>query len=579
MQKLKLPLINFLPLVLIVFSFSCVRQDRESQKDLVVVREMADASNLNPVFFSSELDHIIGLQIFQTLIGIDYPTEELVGVLAVSPAEETKDSTGNSVFHYEIRKEATFDNGRPILAEDVLFSLKLNLLPTYSQVGNLNYYSFIKDFKINPKNPRKFSIHCRNANKRNRYASGDFAILPWHLYDSNRLLKNFSLHELLHNDSLAHHKQLKQFAASFESNNFSMNEKYINGSGPYQLKKWEKGQFILLEKKDDWWGETLDDPIFFRANMPMIRYEIINDPVSALTALKGNNVELMRSIPAKDFMELSKNPAAQEKLIMKSKPIHAYQYIGFNHSNKFLQSRSLRKAIAHTIPKQEIIRLVYYDQAEAIYGPFSPLRKFFNPDLVDNLSYDPDKSRQILAENQYFDSDNDGLLETIVENDTLPLRLSYHYNAGNEQRKAVGIILREELKKIGIELQVKSLEWSVYLQGLRNGDFELFYGGVVSMPNSYNFIHLLHSSSAFGGRNYANYQNKKTDMILDQLEKSKQAEAESELIGQLIKQVHQDVPYYFLFTPKENLAHSKLLKNVNIYSIRPHYWAPEISKE
>jgi len=563
-------------ILLLIPQIACVQQLKEDEKKVLVVREMADAASLNPVFSGGELANIIGLHLFQSLIGIDYRTEEVVGILAKAPAVQEKDSLGRLLLHYEIRPEAEFDNGRPILAEDVLFSLKLNILPHYSQANGVYYYGFIEDFKIDHNDPRKFTIVCQNDQKRNQFASGDFAILPHEVYDSNRVLKPYDLSDLLKKDSIIKDKKLVEFAKEFENNSHAVEKKFIRGTGPYRLKNWEKGQYLTLEKKENWWGKKLRSNVFFIANMPQIRYEIINDPITALTALKSKQIDLMRSIPSKDFIGLKQNVSAKQNISFKSKATFSYQYLGFNTKNILLQDPSIRRAIALAVPKKQLIETVFYNQAEPIYGPFSPLRNFFNSKFLSDLGYDLIQSKTLLKQSKCIDYDNDGILEKAFKQDTLPLKLSYHFNAGNEQRKAVGIILQNELKKIGIELEVQAVEWSVYLQGLRNGDFELFYGGVVSLPINLNFSSLFHSASALGGRNYANYQNPEVDRLLEEIQITKDKNRQHKLIDQFSRKILQEVPYYFLLSPKENIAYNNALKNVHIYALRPNYWAAEI---
>ena len=156
------------------------------------------------------------------------------------------------------------------------------------------------------------------------------------------------------------------------------------------------------------------------------------------------------------------------------------------------------------------------------------------------------------------------------------MELSYGYNSSNKERKAIGLILKQELKKVGIDLKVIGVEWSVYSEKLRNGGFDLFFGGTVTTPSTPNFFGEFHSKSIGNGRNYASYNNTKADSLIEAINKELNLEAQKDLIYQFQEIIHRDLPYLYLYSPKERVAYSAQLKNVNIYSLRPNFWASEI---
>lgn len=554
---------------------ACNQPVKDRTKDQVIIREGTDASTLNPVFSSGEFSSILEMHIFQSLLGIDFKTEELVGVLAESAPEHLVDSNGKSRFHYQLRADASFDDGSEILAKDVLFSLKVNVCPTYNQNAGGAAYHFIEDFTINSIDPRKFTFHCIGNSPFNLIRSGGFAILQQKIYDPEGILNQFSYSELRNNESLSKDSSLIQFAAGFEDKKHAFDINYIGGSGAYKVKEWEKGQYLILEKKNEWWANKIEDNSFFKSTIPKIRYEIISDPITAITALKSGKIDFMKHVPAKDFIQLE---ATKDQYAITTQVIdkYAYQYIGFNINNRLLKDKSLRQALAYAIPREKIIEIILHGQASAIYGPFSPIQEEFKDKYLNAYRFDIEKSKKILEESGWVDFDKDGLLEKAFGTDTLSLNLNYTYNAGNQQREAVGVLLQSQLKELGISLEINAVEWSVYLKGLRTGKYDLFYGGTVTLPMLPNYTSIFSSSSANGGRNYANYQSEEMDSLIQLLNGTSESEEilESTLDAFTLR-IQEDIPYYFLFAPKENIAYSQHLKNVSIYSLRPNYWAPE----
>ncbi|MDA9072085.1 hypothetical protein N9J85_00160 [bacterium] len=98
----------------------------------------------------------------------------------------------------------------------------------------------------------------------------------------------------------------------------------------------------------------------------------------------------------------------------------------------------------------------------------------------------------------------------------------------------------------------------------------------LTMPITPDFTSSLHSSSANGGRNYANYQNPVLDRLIENILLKSNEKNRTELIKQAQIIIAEDSPYIYLLSTSSRFAHSNRLKNVPVYSIRPHFWAAEL---
>lgn len=115
---------------------------------------------LNPIVTSDSYAFMVQQHIFQKLIDVDYETNELVPVLAKARPAFIEYLDNDLIgMQMEIRTEATWDNGTPITAEDVAFSLKMLKWPELVPIKTA-YFEFIKKFKIDRSNPKKFTIIC-----------------------------------------------------------------------------------------------------------------------------------------------------------------------------------------------------------------------------------------------------------------------------------------------------------------------------------------------------------------------------------------------------------------------------------
>lgn len=564
--------------LLSIFLFSCVpAEKKQNTNEPINIHASSDAATLNPVAARDELSFIISMQLYQTLTAIDFNTEVLVGVIATSAPKLSTDSLNNLLISYEIRPEASFDDGTSITAKDVAFSLKLNVCPLINNVGGANYYGFIKEIVYRESDPLKISFKCEKAGPIYPYFSGDFAILPSHIYDPQNSLAKFSYKALLENDSLQYNPEIIKYAQEFNAEKYASDPNFINGSGAYQLKAWNRNKNILIERKKEWWGEKLDNKnTFFITNAPSLNYEIINDQTTAMVALKSGKIDFLRSIPPKDYLALQKS-ASSINLRTTSINEFGYQSIGFNLNNPLLNELALRKSIAYLTPKKKIIDKIYYGQAIPTNVPLSPQRKDLIDSTLNEYEYNIEKSKQLLKEANWQDKDNNGVLEKMIGGKIVECKLTYHYNSGNKEREAVGLILKDELKKVGIELEVIGIEWSVYLQKLRAGEMQIFFNGTSSLPIPPDFKSSFHSASANGGRNYANYKNQVSDSLIEVIKTSMDPEVRKTAIKAFQNQLNQDLPYVFLLTTKEQIAYSSKLNEVPTYSVRPNFWPPELS--
>jgi peptide/nickel transport system substrate-binding protein len=561
-------LLSFSPLF---FALACQQAPKIDSTNRVIIREKNDAATLNPVAASDQLSAYAGMQIFQTLTNIDFKTEKIVGVLAVAPPEISYDSAGKMKATYTLKENASFGNSDKVTFEDILFSIKINFCPLVSNSNGANYYSFIEE--VTAKDQQTFTITCNSAAVLNELRSGDFFVLPKNQYDSLNLLQNFSLQRLKTDSNLTNNDSIILFAESFNSSLIQTNPSSFQGSGPYQLKKWQKGERIILERKKDWWGDQYQqENTYFIANAEELQFEIINDNQTAVNALKAGEIDVLNYVSQNDFEKIE-NSTNIKTLECNQ---HDFNYIGFNCNNPILKERKFRKAIEASIPYEKIIEVVYQNQAELNRLPLALQQSNLRNDTIVFKGQDLELAKKMLAELGWMDSNGNGTLDKMIDGQLVECELQYHYNSGNDERKAVGYLLKNELNKIGISLQVNELEWLTYLKALKNNEIMLFMCGKLTLPITPDFTSALHSSSANGGRNYANYQNYALDSLIENILMEPNQQLRTVMIKKVQEIVANDAPYIYLLGTKNRFAHSNRLKNVPVYSIRPHFWAAEL---
>lgn len=572
-----------LPAIFMFFALlSCDSREEEkktAEEDepvIVRVREAVDANTLNPINSSGELSGYLSMKLFQSLLSIDYKSLEVVPLLAENKPLRQLLPSGKVKLSYKIREEAKWDNGKPITADDVAFSLKVIKNPYSSNIGAAAFYESIENIEYE-KSSKSFDIIFSEDYILNEIASGDYAILPMHVYDTNAYLQNFTVEQLSDPNSAYSPDEilmLSNFDEEFNSTSFQRDAKFINGSGSYQLKEWLSGQRIHLVKKKNWWADYLDgENTLFENNADEIIHIIIPDNTSALLALKNRELDVMRAIPAKDYIKLKEDSNFLAYFNLYSPDQLSYHYLGLNHKNLLLKDREIREALRASLDAEKIIKLVSKGYASRIVSPL-PLSSPQYNDTLKLHEYDLKKARGLLMRLNFKDLDKDGFLEKKIDGELVDLELDYVYHTDNDFRKYIAIILKEDAAKIGLKLNLIPLEWSSYLAKIRNGEFDIFYGARIMPPVPRDHKSAFHSESIGSGGNFIGFSNPEADALIDSIRVELNEGERRHLNWKFQELIMQEMPYIYLFSPQERIAISKKFENAYVSSMRPGYWVP-----
>lgn len=580
---LRILLLLIFPLSLL---FSCTEEKKtetgkkkSSKKNEVVIHISSDPGSLNPITFQSNTAGNLLAQIFQTLTSIDFKTLENTPVLAVArPQIEEINSgiyNGGLKFTYEIRPEASWDNGTPITAADVEFSLKVIKNPKVEAEALRTSYDFIDSIAIDPANQRKFSLFTKEKYIRSEAAAGAIPVIPAYIYDSAGLMKNFTVNQLSNPKKLAklqNNQQLIQFAEQFSNEKFQRDKKYIVGSGAYSLADWTTGQQLVFHRKKEWWGDKINPKnTYFEAYPEKLIYKIINDPTAAVTALKSGKLDVMTGIPPKDFTELQKNDRFTERYNLLTPPELTYAFIGMNQKNPILKDKKVRVALAHLIDVDGIIKTVLYGLADPTVSMESPSNKKEYNAEIKPVPFSPEQAKKLLTEAGWKDANGDGILDKTINGRKTPLKLNLLLNAGNATREKIAQIFKEEARKVGVEINIVTQEFNVMIENMMNHKFDMGFGAWVSVPLPYDPKQIWHSESAKGGSNYINYSNPAVDKLIDSIRVEMNNEKRIARYKRFQAMIYNEMPYIYLYAFRGRMAISKRFQNAEPSVLRPGF--------
>lgn len=548
------------------------KQSANSNEKRVVVHKMSDPDMLNPINNQGASSTAIMANIFQKLLNVDFKTLDLTPVLADSfPLVEEKEG-GIVHISYTIRKEAVWDNGEPVLGSDVAFTMKVAKNPRVDDQPKKPYLEFIKDVITDEAHPKKVTFIC-DKYVRAIYGTGaEIYIVPEYVYDPEGLMKDFTVAQLNTDASLENDPKIIAFAREFNSEKWQREKGYIVGSGAYAFEEWKTGQRIVVRKKDNWWGSALSGTShYFNASMDEVVYQIINDDPAAISSLKRGDLDVMNVSKPKNFIDLQESNAFRKNFEGYAVPSLIYSYLGINTKVPHLSDKRVRKGLAHLLDVDYIIAEMQHGYGERTVGPVMPVRDFYNHNLTP-YDFNPEKAKALFDEAGVKDIDGDGLRDYEVDGELQQFKLRFIYNAGNEARKNVALLLAEECRKVGIEMEVISQEWTICLENLKAHNFEIYYGAWVGEYAPQDPTQLWATESANRGSNYPSFGNDYTDELIAKIGVTLDDDKRKEYWMELQSIIHDEVPYIFIAARKRLLAIHKKFNNSEPSSMDPGYW-------
>ena len=520
---------------------------------------------LNPALTTQANSRQVMNQIFSNLVHYDTKTLKAMPMLAKELPTITEitegEYKGKLLCEYEIHEEAVWDDGKPVTAHDVEFSIKAILNP---KVGAAPYRAVaisFKDIIIDETNPKKFSLVSDNY-----FLTGiiftDIQTFPEHIYDSKGIMKNFTIKQLSDVEGAKKlgesDPRLQEFATEFSNEKYSREKGFVSGSGPYALEEWISGQRIILKKKKDWWGDKLAEkyPLLV-ANPETIIYKPMSDVTTAVTELKAGSVDVMTQITSDQYNALKESKEGQANLNFYEPLQMVIYYIGMNNNRPKLSDKRVRRALAHVINMDEIINTTMYGYAKKVVGPIHTSRPYYNNDLP-LIEQDLDKARELLKEAGWEDSNGNGIVDKEIDGELTELKLDYLSSKAGVTGQKIGTIFKSKARQIGVEIELIITEGNKLVEARKTRNFDLFTSGWAqdpSMDDPYQNWHT--DSDTPSGGNRFGFGNEQTDKIIEEIRTLIPEEKRNKLYMKLQEIIYDEQPCIFLMIPSGRIAINK----------------------
>ena len=471
----------------------------------------------NPILPEGEAADGLGL-IYQTLMTPSMSDSSSSFPLIASALAYPPDISSTT---YKINPKAKWQDGQPVTPQDVKWSFEalVKVNPDRQQ-----YYQDVSKVEITAPDQVTFFFSSKN-NRELPGILGQLPILPQHWWEGKD----------------ASGKQRDIGASTLEP---------PMGSGPYKMASFNPGSSITYQRDPNYWGAAEPTEVG-QNNFDTIRYEYFRDPDVAFEGFKGDQFDWWSENRAKRWATAYDFPAVQQKKVIQELYPQTYADAGimvgfiFNiRQDKFKDVR-VRKALNYAFDFESLNKTLFYGQYQRVNSYFFGIPLASSSDLpqgaelddlnavkdkippevfttpyVSPVAGDPAKLRANLRHALDLLSQAGYHLDGTRLVDANGTQLSFEILLNGPTIEPVATAFQTNLKSIGIDVSIRTVDSAEYINRIRSRDFDVTYNGwtqSLSPGNEQNFYWGSKAAADPGSSNYAGIADPGVDALINDI--------------------------------------------------------------
>ena len=482
-------------------------------------------TTINPILsVTRPIDKLISSVIFSTLF-----TYDSQGQLVNDLVKDYSISDDGKKYTLHLEENALWHDGQPLTADDVVFTVNLLQDPSYNPIGTKEW----NNEKIKVSNPDNKTIIFELSEPYAPFVNKlTFGILPKHIW------------------------------TGISSDQFPLTKLNLEpiGSGPFvfdDVKKNSSGDIISYK---------LIANVNYHKHQPYLEkliFKFYPDQKSLETAYA------QKEITGFNFADYEKIPEYQNKNDTSVYAINIPQYfpILLNRSKSIpLADEKVRQALQYATNRDELINNIFNGYADKIYSPL--IKPFIAEEFNYNeelIKYSPDDAEKLLEE-AGWKKEND---EQFRKKDNEELKIKLVTTNTKDLIKTVEI-LKEQWGKIGINVEIIQSDDKLNIRQkyLNPREYESLLLGLEYSGNDPNLFFFWHSTGKKNpGLNFTLYDNEETDKLLEESKKITDHSKKNEKYIEVGRQLLEDNPAIFLYSPKYIYVINKKIQGINLQAV------------
>lgn len=524
--------------------------EKDPMSETAVVALSGDADNLNPVVSNSSASQDIQGNVYPTMFDVSFNMRE--GKLEFEPSlvSSVEFSNDGKDVILRIRPDVYWEDGILVTPLDIKFSFELYGDPEVAS-------------------PRRSYLESMMQ------SNGEFDVeKSIEILDDTTMVFHFQRQyplQLFHLNLAPIPRHIYRNADRSTLRANPANERAL-GAGPFKLEEWIRQQSIILAR-------NVNSNLPYPAKLERVIFRIISEPTTRLTELKKGTVDVMRPVYPEDVSDIQEN---NPDIKLVTLPPRNYEYIGWTNIDQveyhksgkktvrphpLFGDRRVRQALTYAIDRKGILEDQLGPYGELAVTDFSPVFRWaIQHDLIP-FPYDPERARQLLRSAGWSDSNGDGVLDKGGKDFAFTL----HYNVGNKRREYAATVVQENLKQLGIKVDLQSVEPVVFYQKIEDKQYDAFIAGfsvglAIDPADRWGDIDSPFNTVAF--------QNRRVTELL-KLGLHVATERDAAPFWKEMQQIlHQEQPCTFMYWVKDIVGVNRRLKrtNINILGVTDHMW-------
>jgi peptide/nickel transport system substrate-binding protein len=307
------------------------------------------------------------------------------------------------------------------------------------------------------------------------------------------------------------------------------------GFGPYKIQQIVRGQQAVFVAHEDYW----DTKPFFET---VVMREV---PTSAsrLSLLTGGAVDIAQFLQPREYESLKSSPIATYDAVRSSYMI----WLELNSKMPPFDNVQVRKAMNLAIPREEIIRTIYYGLADPLKAPMPYIYPMADQSFF-TYDYNVEEAKKMLADAGFPDG----------------FKTTLSYNAGDPTQEPIALLYQTSLRQVGVDVELEKLPAGVFYENVTKRQKPMiFYLDSPWTPDpGYSTFLYFHQKSYV---NYSNYSNDEVDRLIEAglatLDDNERLETYKKVQGTVM----DEAPWGFIAYPKYTVARKKDLKGMTYY--------------
>ncbi|WZL73811.1 ABC transporter substrate-binding protein [Clostridiaceae bacterium 35-E11] len=487
--------------------------EQDKQGGVLTFALSATPKTIDPVKYTGVYEGNIIRNVADTLVRYTQDLSEIAPNLAT----EWSASEDGKVYTFKLRDDVYFQkgkyqDGKQMTGEDVKYSLERSATESVmNRLSMLDHVEVVSDFEV--------KCYLKEAN------SAFLTVLT----DSGNVI--------------VPKEEVEGWGDAFGLN--------LVGTGPFKVVEWKKDDCVVLEKRDNYWGD--------KPYLDGVTFKFISDRNMMTNALRTGEIDIATDLTG-ESVKIVKDDA---NLVLQEVPGLHVAYFYMNLIEGPTADKRVREAIIRAIDIDEMVKGIYqFDEATRAYLPLPPGSWGYDASLESMIpEYDPEKAKALLAEAGYPDG-----FKTQI------------YVADKPARVKMATILQAYLKQnLNVDLEIKTVEWGTFSDIASKGKAPIYGMSWTWYPDPYFFLNYMFHSSQIGSLgNGQGFNKPEVDQLLDQAVRVADPNERAEAYKKALKSITEE--YTRVNYSNEKVIYG-LTSRVQGYEVRADNQAVFVSPE